>query len=302
MKTVKEIADELGVSKPTVMNRIESLGLRQRLAMCGNRLMVPDEEERLIASTFGIEGRLADDGFGNEDGGIEPNAVLPDSVLDDECRELSERFAAGEITADELVAALSEAKERAERSKRKVIAVANAVPVSGATHMAISTAVQLAGLTDAPTACVMHDASELEELCGALGSSEHRGVRIRSLADGLPEDCAVVVVDCGPGAMRGEGPAAGAWESADVRLACANASEWRDLRDLAGLIYGMTAEEIESAEWCLLAMDPDVQDAFGKFTRDMGADVRPYEVPFRPSILDAKISAAYLPPSVSAVI
>ena len=234
---------------------------------------------------------------GSESGGTEPEGPLAD-----ECRELSERFAAGEITAEELLAALSEAKERAEAPKRMVVAVANAVPVSGATHMAISTAVQLAGLTNAPTACVMHDATELEELCGALGSSEHRGVRICSLADGLPEDCEVVVVDCGPAAMRGEGPAAEAWESADVRLACASASEWKNLRDLAGLVGSMAADQIEAAEWCLFAMDPDVQDAFGKFTRDAGAEVRPYKVPFRPRILDAKISAAHLPPSVAALV
>lgn len=52
MKTIKQIADELGVSKTAVRKKIENLGLRSSLQKNGNLFVVSDEQERLIKSAF----------------------------------------------------------------------------------------------------------------------------------------------------------------------------------------------------------------------------------------------------------
>lgn len=52
MKTVKELADELGVSKTAVMKKIDNLGLREKLAKNGNRLAIREPEEKLIIEAF----------------------------------------------------------------------------------------------------------------------------------------------------------------------------------------------------------------------------------------------------------
>lgn len=49
-KTIKQIADELGVSKQAVMKRIDNLGLRSKLAKNGNQYLIDDTTERLIKS------------------------------------------------------------------------------------------------------------------------------------------------------------------------------------------------------------------------------------------------------------
>lgn len=46
MKTIKELADELGVSKTAVMKKIDNLGLREKLAKNGNRLAIREPEEK----------------------------------------------------------------------------------------------------------------------------------------------------------------------------------------------------------------------------------------------------------------
>lgn len=52
MKTIKELADELGVSKTAVMKKIDNLGLREKLAKNGNRLAIREPEEKLIIEAF----------------------------------------------------------------------------------------------------------------------------------------------------------------------------------------------------------------------------------------------------------
>lgn len=52
MKTIKELANELGVSKTAVMKKIDNLGLREKLAKNGNRLAIREPEEKLIIEAF----------------------------------------------------------------------------------------------------------------------------------------------------------------------------------------------------------------------------------------------------------
>lgn len=49
-KTIKQIADELGVSKQAVVKRIDNLGLRSKLVKNGNLYLVDDTTEKLIKS------------------------------------------------------------------------------------------------------------------------------------------------------------------------------------------------------------------------------------------------------------
>lgn len=52
MKTIKQIADELGVSKTAVRKKIENLGLSEKLQTIGNRIEVNERQEMLIKSAF----------------------------------------------------------------------------------------------------------------------------------------------------------------------------------------------------------------------------------------------------------
>ncbi len=51
-KTIREIADELGVSKTAVRKKIENLGLSDSLQTIGNRILVDERQESLIKSAF----------------------------------------------------------------------------------------------------------------------------------------------------------------------------------------------------------------------------------------------------------
>ena len=51
-KTIKQIADELGISKQAVFKRIDNLGLRSKLTKIDNQLMVEKEQESMIKSAF----------------------------------------------------------------------------------------------------------------------------------------------------------------------------------------------------------------------------------------------------------
>lgn len=52
MKTIKQIADELGVSKTAVRKKIENLGLRSSLQKNGNQFAIDETQEKLIKSAF----------------------------------------------------------------------------------------------------------------------------------------------------------------------------------------------------------------------------------------------------------
>ena len=52
MKTIKQIADELGVSKTAVRKKIENLGLRSSLRKNGNQFAIDEIQEKLIKQAF----------------------------------------------------------------------------------------------------------------------------------------------------------------------------------------------------------------------------------------------------------
>ena len=52
MKTIKQIADELGVSKTAVRKKIENLGLQSSLRKNGNQFAIDEHQEALIKQAF----------------------------------------------------------------------------------------------------------------------------------------------------------------------------------------------------------------------------------------------------------
>ena len=51
-KTVRKIAEELGVSKTAIMKQIENLGLRSSLQKIGNQFAIDEAQEALIKHAF----------------------------------------------------------------------------------------------------------------------------------------------------------------------------------------------------------------------------------------------------------
>ena len=52
MKTIRQIADEIGVSKTAVSKQIENLGLRSSLRKNGNQFAIDEQQEVLIKQAF----------------------------------------------------------------------------------------------------------------------------------------------------------------------------------------------------------------------------------------------------------
>ena len=52
MKTIRQIADEIGVSKTAVNNQIANLGLRSGLRKNGNQFAIDERQETLIKQAF----------------------------------------------------------------------------------------------------------------------------------------------------------------------------------------------------------------------------------------------------------
>ena len=52
MKTIRQIADEIGVSKTAVSKQIENLGLRSSLRKNGNQFAIDEHQEALIKEAF----------------------------------------------------------------------------------------------------------------------------------------------------------------------------------------------------------------------------------------------------------
>ena len=51
-KTIREIADELGVSKTAVRQKLKTLGLSENLETIGNKILLDEQQELLVKSAF----------------------------------------------------------------------------------------------------------------------------------------------------------------------------------------------------------------------------------------------------------
>ena len=52
VKTIKQLSEELGISKTAINNKIEILGLRQYLQKQANQFVLNEQQENLIKSSF----------------------------------------------------------------------------------------------------------------------------------------------------------------------------------------------------------------------------------------------------------
>lgn len=52
MKTIKELAEEIGVSKVAVQKKMERLNIKNKMVRDGNRLLIPEELEYTIKTSF----------------------------------------------------------------------------------------------------------------------------------------------------------------------------------------------------------------------------------------------------------
>ena len=61
MKTIKQIADEIGVSKQAVFKKIDKLGLRKQLSKVYNQWLIDKDAENTIKSAFWETNKTATD-------------------------------------------------------------------------------------------------------------------------------------------------------------------------------------------------------------------------------------------------
>lgn len=81
MKTIKQLAEEIGISKQALQNRIDKLGLRQLVQIDANRFMIDEKLENLIIQDIeknGIQKSTTNSTSKNDN-------RLPGTVID--CRE-----------------------------------------------------------------------------------------------------------------------------------------------------------------------------------------------------------------------
>lgn len=110
MKTIKQIADELGVSKTAVRKKIENLGLRSSLQKNGNQFAIDENQEKLIKSAF-VESETETKTETNSQTKTETVSVLV-SMLQLELQAKNEQIAA--LTA-ELALERQHSREQSER-------------------------------------------------------------------------------------------------------------------------------------------------------------------------------------------
>lgn len=54
-KSIKQLAEELNVSKTAVRKKIENLGLRERLQINGNQFLIDEDVENIIKQAFSVK-------------------------------------------------------------------------------------------------------------------------------------------------------------------------------------------------------------------------------------------------------
>jgi len=59
MKTIKQLADEIGVSKQAINKKIDNLGCRNQLTKNGNQWLIPESTENTIKNAFASSNKKA---------------------------------------------------------------------------------------------------------------------------------------------------------------------------------------------------------------------------------------------------
>jgi len=86
MKTIKELAEEIGVSKVAVQKKINRLNIKNKMILDGNRWLVPEEMEKSIKMAFN---KYDDDN--QTDNNREDNENITQTLVSMLQRELEEK-------------------------------------------------------------------------------------------------------------------------------------------------------------------------------------------------------------------
>lgn len=62
MKTIKQLSEELGCSKPAIMQKIKAAGIQDKLQKQGNKFLVDERTEKEIKQLFGKAAQHASEG------------------------------------------------------------------------------------------------------------------------------------------------------------------------------------------------------------------------------------------------
>ena len=54
MKTILELSQEIGVSKTAVLKKLEKLGLKNKVAQVGNKILIDEKTETALKSAFNV--------------------------------------------------------------------------------------------------------------------------------------------------------------------------------------------------------------------------------------------------------
>lgn len=108
MKTIKDIADELGVSKTAVRKKIANLGLQTKLQTNGNQFAIGKREENAIKKAFSENESQTKNA--NQTGNLPQTDTLIEAVVDTLRQELKSKddlLMAQQKTIDELTSMLA---------------------------------------------------------------------------------------------------------------------------------------------------------------------------------------------------
>ena len=104
MKTIRQIADEVGVSKQAVRNRIAKLGLQSNLQRNGNQFAIDEQQETLIKQAFTHREDVRESQSITDNQSKQVDALI--SMLQIELEAKNEQLAAKDEQIDKLTAAL----------------------------------------------------------------------------------------------------------------------------------------------------------------------------------------------------
>ena len=120
MKTIRDLALEIGVSKVAVQKKIEKLNLKNDLIKRGNKLLIPDSVEYALKSAFNYANDNKDD---NESQENENNRVNYDNSLQTVIEVLRTELEEKNKQIDKLQTIINQEQQLRMVTEQKLIAI-----------------------------------------------------------------------------------------------------------------------------------------------------------------------------------
>ena len=122
MKTIRDLALEIGVSKVAVQKKIEKLNLKNDLVKRGNKLLIPDSVEYALKSAFNYTNENQDDNNEQEN---ENNRVNYDNTLQTIIEMLRTELEEKNKQIDKLQTIINQEQQLRMVTEQKLLAVEN---------------------------------------------------------------------------------------------------------------------------------------------------------------------------------